>query len=787
MTLRPGADGGHRAPAATDGPRIPAQAWSRPLGRAVEGGPGRPRVDYPMLDDHEWAGVPIGGLGSGSIGLTHRGDFARWHLRVGRHRFLPVAADGFALYVESGGDRWASPLAVGTAPTLSAFGPALPVGVGTYRALFPRAWFDYDDLPRPVRATCEQLSPVLPGDEPTSALPIGIFRWTVANTGSARATVGLMFTFRDPRGEESSAISPAGAWSEPIVRPGSAGILLHGAPGDASELGGTLAVAVDTADDLEVHLRTRFDATTGADAWAGFGATGRVDDATDPRPTESGEAPAVAVSATVELEPGDSRCITFALAWDLPIVEFGGGRRWRKRYTDEWGVGGDRAFDLAEHGLRRVADWGAAIEAWQAPVLTDPDRPAWYKAALFNELYYLVDGGTFWGTELERDPAVAGPTRHRFGLLECVDYPYYNTVDVNFYASFAVLALWPGLELATIRDVIAAVPLADPTPVTIRSDGHTAIRKLPGTVVHDVGGPAEDPFHRPNFYDFQEVNAWKDLAPKLALQAWRDFRATGDRAALAEAWPAIRVVLAALAAHDRDGDGLPEHDGTPDQTYDFWPMRGPSAYGGSLWLGALRAAEEIARELGEPDRSAGYGDQFETAQASFERRLWADDHYRYDGGGGPSSDSIMADQLAGQWYADVTGLGDLVHPARVEAALRTIHARNVRGFVDGRSGAVNGTRPDGSVDRSSEQSQEVWVGTVYALAAFMIGRGLVREGWETAEGTARVTYERGFWFRTPEAYDERGDYRASLYLRPLAIWAIEDALRRVRDRGAAAR
>ena len=68
-------------------------------------------------------------------------------------------------------------------------------------------------------------------------------------------------------------------------------------------------------------------------------------------------------------------------------------------------------------------------------------------------------------------------------------------------------------------------------------------------------------------------------------------------------------------------------------------------------------------------------------------------------------------------------------------------------------GAVNGMRPDGTVDDSSEQSAEVWVGTTYALAAFMIGRGLVEEGWETARGAAAVTYERGLWFRTPEAYD----------------------------------
>ncbi|MGZ9276784.1 MAG: GH116 family glycosyl hydrolase, partial [Candidatus Limnocylindrales bacterium] len=115
---------------------------------------------------------------------------------------------------------------------------------------------------------------------------------------------------------------------------------------------------------------------------------------------------------------------------------------------------------------------------------------------------------------------------------------------------------------------------------------------------------------------------------------------------------------------------------------------------------------------------------------------------------------------------------------RVETTLRTIHARNVRGFADGRMGAVNGMRPDGRVDASSEQSAEVWAGTAYALAAFMIGRGLVDEGWETARGVVAVTYERGLWFRTPEAYDANGDFRASIYLRPLAIWAIEEALRR---------
>ena len=53
------------------------------------------RVDTPMIDDGPTGGVPIGGIGAGSIGRTCDGDFARWHLRVGSHRFARVGACQF--------------------------------------------------------------------------------------------------------------------------------------------------------------------------------------------------------------------------------------------------------------------------------------------------------------------------------------------------------------------------------------------------------------------------------------------------------------------------------------------------------------------------------------------------------------------------------------------------------------------------------------------------------------------------------------------------------------------
>ena len=776
-------------PAAADEaswPSIPEVAWRRGIGIPCAS-VGRPRVASPMIDDGEWAGVPIGGMGTGSIGRTFRGDVARWHLEVGRHRFEPVPADGFALFVSrADGTSRATMLSALRPPdgVLPAWGWDLPVGGGTYHALFPRAWQVFDPDTVGVRLVGEQLSPVIGGDLERSALPVGVFEWWVENPGPEPVTVGIMATWADPPGGPSHGAAAGRAHRVVADGPDIAGIRFDD-PGDGAPtaLRGTLALGALAGAGWELSARATFDPVADTDLWTDFAADGCLDAAPPARahPPTAGPAGA-AIAATTTLGPGERRSVRFALAWDLPMVEFDAGRRWWKRYTRSWGRTGTRAWDVAVHALAETPTWRAAIEAWQRPILEDAERPAWYRAALFNELYFLVDGGTFWEAGEVGGPEPAADDVGRFALLECVDYPFYDTVDVDFYASFALLELFPDLEQRGIRDLLAAIPVDDPTLVTIQASGRDAQRKIGGAVPHDVGGPGDDPFHRPNWYRFQDVNGWKDLGPKFVLQAWRDAVAADGRgdALIRDVFPTVDAVLRRLAAADRDADGLPEHDGEPDQTYDTWPMRGPSAYGGSLWLAATAAAEAMAGRLGDTEAAGRWAGWFERAQIAYDRRLWRGGYYAYDDGGGVSSASIMADQLAGQWYADATGLGELLPADRVDEALRTIHDYNVRRFGGGRMGAVNGMRPDGTVDGSSEQSAEVWVGTTYALAAFMIGRGLVDEGWETARGAAEVTYERGLWFRTPEAYDERGDFRASMYLRPLAIWAIEEALRRRR-------
>ena len=57
---------------------------------------------------------------------------------------------------------------------------------------------------------------------------------------------------------------------------------------------------------------------------------------------------------------------------------------------------------------------------------------------------------------------------------------------------------------------------------------------------------------------------------------------------------------------------------------------------------------------------------------------------------------------------------------KIKSCLETVFDYNVMKYENGRAGAVNGMRPDGNIDISSLQSEEMWVGTTDALASLMI-------------------------------------------------------------------
>ncbi len=776
----------------THGDEIPKIAWRRPLGKPLDN-PGV-RKNKSDIDDGYWQGAPVGGFGAGTFSRTYRGDFARWHIKAGVHKYVSVPANQFAMFQQVAGEsQGVAQVLTNDHPKngeLSSWKWDYPVGAGEYAALFPKSWFDYKWDKFPAHVVLEQFSPVLPNNYKESSYPVAVYRWHAENPTNKAITVSVLLSWTNMEGwfrahthDFQSALSQGNA-NRPRKESLSGGSgTMKGivfdrdrADGTLNEWDGQFTIAALESPGVEVFYQNEFLADgDGKAVWTPFSKDGSLANS-DTSWVSASEKIGGAIAVRFTLQPGERKIIPMAMAWDFPVVEFGLGRKWNRRYTDFYGADGNNSWAIARDGLLHAAEWSDAIDAWQKPYVNEDSKPDWYRAMLFNELYTLTDGGTFWGRPQDSDKN-APPT---FALLECFDYAYYGTLDVRFYASMPLLKFWPDIDKRVLREFADTVPREYPElglwVAKTQETGSPVLhkRKKVGAVPHDLGVPEGDPFVLVNEPGWQDTNDWKDLNSKFVLMVYRDYVLTGktDKQFLRDMWPAVQIAMKYLEQFDHGG-GIPENSGYPDQTYDSWIVRGVSAYCGGLWLAALRASEETARTLGETQAADIYHAKFLKAQKTYIDKLWNGEYFRYDEQSA-YRDSIQADQLAGQWYANMTGLGDLYPKNMQLSAAKKIFATNVMKFGNGEMGAANGMAADGSIIRDNEQAQEVWVGTSFGLAALLLSEGLTKEAYHTAWGIHHVVYEtKGYWFRTPEAWDDTGNFRAPMYMRPAAVWAME--------------
>jgi len=762
----------------------------RPLFDLVMGG-------FPVVPDK---GVPLGGLGGGTITRGCRGDFNRWGLKPGDYEYRKVDADQFSLWV-SRGDEDPEALVLNPDPpkedALQGWGwGKLDEDKVTYRALFPRAWHDYQQPLPGVNLTCRQISPVIPHNYKESSFPVSTFVWMVENTSQEDMDAALMFTFQNGTGGENDL---KGGHSNHLIQEKSRqskiiGVELrhiHRHP-KPLEVGQKLAAQMNYEDQLsfgigvladkgvEVSYQVRFLTDSGGeDVWNAFVYDGKLENVLDEHPSSLGHAVGAALSARVHVPAGEAQEIVFALVWDMPIARFTEGTGWYRRYTKFYGCDGDAVPALLKDALTQYLDWETVIDSWQRPILEDEGLPLWYRQMLFNETYYLVDGGTLWtagregAVDTSADP-LPEPDIGHFAYLESHEYRMYNTYDVHFYSSFALAMLWPELELSLQRDYAHSLLIEDDQIITYFFSGDKGPRKVRGVIPHDLGSPLEDPWIKINAYNAQDISRWKDLNPKFVLQIARDYFLTEDEGFLKSVWPAVWKSIEYMFQFDRDGDGMIENEGFPDQTYDVWSAKGPSAYCGGLWLACLQAGAVLAKEMGETELAEFYMKKFLKAQQVYEDVLWNGEYYDYESSGSSHQDSIMADQLAGHWYSLACGLDGVVPEDHARSALQKVFDYNVMGYEDGRLGAVNGMGPNGRLDKTGMQSMEIWTGTTFAVAAAMLQVGMVEQGFKTAKGIYNMVYDDyGLWFQTPEALSVDESARAIAYMRPLAVWAIQ--------------
>nr|MBA3923828.1 bile acid beta-glucosidase [Nostocaceae cyanobacterium] len=522
---------------------------------------------------------------------------------------------------------------------------------------------------------------------------------------------------------------------------------------------------------------------TGGDLWQSFAEDGSLSNHVDETPALANEQLGAALAIRFTLQPGETLSIPIVLAWDFPVTEFAQGVKYHRRYTDFFGSSGENAWAIATTALEQYENWQQQIKNWQQPILSR-DLPDWFKMALFNELYDLTCGGTLWSAASSRDPL------GQFAVLECLDYRWYESLDVRLYGSFALLMLFPELEKSVIRAFARAIPAQDDTPraigyyLTIKAESPLAVRKAKGATPHDLGAPNEHVWEKTNYTSYQDCNLWKDLGSDFVLQVYRDFLLTGkvDVEFLAECWGAIVETLNYLQTFDKDGDGIPENSGAPDQTFDDWRLLGVSAYCGGLWLAALEAAIAISEVLLQNNADPVLAQQkaiFEGWLASsrpvYQEKLWNGTYYRLDSESG--SDVVMTDQLCGQFYARLLGLPDIIPADCAKSALNTIYDACFLKFHNGQFGAANGLRPDGSPENpQATHPLEVWTGINFGLAALGVQMGMKDLAFDLTQAVVRQIYDNGLQFRTPEAITAAGTFRASVYLRPMAIWLIYGVL-----------
>ncbi|KAK8934626.1 hypothetical protein KSP39_PZI014350 [Platanthera zijinensis] len=797
-------------------------------------------------------GVPLGGIGAGSIGRSFKGDFNRWQLFPGVCETEAVSANQFSVFVSrQGGKRSSTVLSPGNPEVLK----CSTSGIGswdwcfsgeksTYHALYPRSWTVYDGEPDPeLIITSRQISPFIPHNYKESSLPVAVFTFTLNNLGKSAADVTLLFTWANSVGGKSE-FSGYHSNSKMMEKDGVHGVLLHHKTANGQSPV-TFGIAAQQTEDVHVSdcpyfmISGNSAALTAKEMWRTVKENGSFDHLGSMKTamhSEPGSSIGAAVAASVNVPSQAVRTVTFSLAWACPEIKFPSGKVYNRRYTKFYGTDGVAAANLVHDAIIEHRAWESQIEEWQGPILQNKELPKWYPVTLFNELYYLNAGGSIWTDGLPPKQSFSTIDERMFSLdmlnsdaealnklapqnntavnildrmssvlekihapiasnsafgtsllqgeenigqflyLEGLEYLMWNTYDVHFYSSFALIMLFPKIELSIQRDFAAAVTMHDPEKIDTLYTGKRASRKVLGAVPHDLG--FLDPWFKVNAYNIHDTNRWKDLNPKFVLQVYRDTVATGDMNFVRAVWPSVYLAMAYMDQFDKDGDEMIENEGFPDQTYDVWAVTGVSSYTGGLWVAALQATSALARLVGDKAAEELFFYKFQKAKFVYEK-LWNGSYFNYDSSGGKTSSSIQADQLAGQWYTRACGLLPIIDYEKAKKALQKVYDFNVLKFKGGKRGAVNGMKPDGTVDVSALQSREIWPGVTYAVAATMIQEGMPEAGFKTAQGvheTAWYTEGLGYSFQTPEAWNNNDEYRSIGYMRPLAIWAMQWAL-----------
>ena len=745
--------------------------------------------------------MPLGGIGTGNLAICADGGLRQWQLHnIGNHAGA-LPGSFFALRVS----RWEPPLdelRILQGPPRESTGTPLVTddvvpdwqrhllsrhpGVArtTFSGTYPIARVRYLDPALPLDVGLEAFNPLVPLDVDASSIPAALFTFRLVNTDDNPLHGILGVTVQNAVGWDG--VTPIDGVHAPgyggnanrlLRHDGWTSVVLENAalPDDAPGAGQMLLAA----DDPRAAALTRWRHAQEFVTFLRSPATGRQGQPAHLAASASpvGSSWNAGLGVAFRLQPGDQRLIRVALTWYFPnryvnFEQFGPDR-------PEWGRS---RFWLGNHYATRYADaqdvfervrrdWSTLREAtgaWTATLARSglDDAAVTHLAAqlatLRSPTCFRAADGRFFAFEGVLGASTAMWSGHYGGSCPL------NCTHVWNYAQ-ALAAAFPELE-RSMRETEFDIMQAPEGYVPHRLIAPTYLPQLWG---EPIGGP-----ERPAL----------DGMLGTVLKTYREYRAGAGGADidwLRRYWPNLtRLLRHAEDAWNVDGSGM--LSGIQPSTHDIH-LTGHNPFMGTLWLAALRAAEQMALLLDDVDAAAAYRATFDHASEAYDTALFTGEYYVQRLAPGDSTDSqwgdgCLADQLIGQWWAHQLDLGYLLPAEHVRTALAAIVRHNLRRgfrdfshpyrvFADGDdAGLLVCTWPHGGRPTTPiRYADEVWTGSEYQVAAHCLREGLHREGCAVLDAVwARYDGRR----RNPFNEIECGDH----YARSLAGWSALQAL-----------
>jgi len=319
----------------------------------------------------KFVGMPVGGIGAGQLYLG--GDGQLWHWDI------------FNRYVNSGssGPHYAKPL---SSPLTQNFSLKLGDKIVSldrdgfsdvsFRGEYPVGVVNYADPNVPVTVKLEAFSPFIPLNTDDSSLPATIFQFTIRNPSAAPVETtlsgelenGVCLYHRDRRG----------VLQNNFVKAKGATILVCSAEGDAdlNKLPdfGTLALAL----------------------------LGDADETSGEKPAPFSEKLSGSLGQKLTLAAGESKTVTFLIAWHFPNLSLKGGFKDCGRY---YAIKYSSAQAVAEYVAENFSRLELQTKLWR-DTWYDSTLPFWFldrtmlnTSILATSTCYRLANGRFYGWE----------------------------------------------------------------------------------------------------------------------------------------------------------------------------------------------------------------------------------------------------------------------------------------------------------------------------------------------------------------------------------------------------